>query len=190
MSTGRRGFEVAQPSHLGWTPERAAECKRLYIELGHSARQTALILGGTTRDAVVGLSHRRGWVRAPELHGLNLRAVTNAPRRTDPAATRSIRPLPRKDAKPPVPAPQEQQAATVALMGLKACHCRWPIGTPGEPGFGFCGHPIQEGSSYCPTHERKAHQPSRGRLSDAAVGIRRRDKSPVPTFADYERRLA
>ncbi len=34
--------------------------------------------------------------------------------------------------------------------------CQWPTGDPKEPDFHFCFEPIQQGSSYCPEHTRRA----------------------------------
>jgi len=48
---------------LPWTPDREAEAKRLYIDLGQSATDTAAAMGGTTRNAIIGIAHRRGWLK-------------------------------------------------------------------------------------------------------------------------------
>jgi len=45
-------------------------------------------------------------------------------------------------------------------QGAVLTQCRWPIGDPLEPGFGFCGRACQEGSSYCATHHRRAYSGS------------------------------
>lgn len=42
------------------------------------------------------------------------------------------------------------------LAQLDNCHCRWPVGEPGSPGFFFCGAPeadVHRGRSYCPSHQ-------------------------------------
>src|SRR6266566_1261859 len=44
---------------INWTEERVAELKRLWTE-GYSASQTAVALGSTTRNAVVGKRFRLG----------------------------------------------------------------------------------------------------------------------------------
>ena len=44
----------------------------------------------------------------------------------------------------------------VKLMDLQAIDCRFPIGDPRNDDFGFCAHPVAQGSSYCPTHMRLA----------------------------------
>ena len=53
----------------------------------------------------------------------------------------------------PPPAPRERPG----LLALKDCMCRWPIGHPGEAGFGFCGAPTRLGRSYCDLHHERAY---------------------------------
>lgn len=45
----------------------------------------------------------------------------------------------------------------VGLMQLTSDTCRWPIGDPRQPGFGFCGAPPVEGKTYCKHHEGRAY---------------------------------
>ncbi len=40
----------------------------------------------------------------------------------------------------------------VSLMKLTSKTCRWPIGTPGSKGFGFCGKRPVDGQPYCDSH--------------------------------------
>ena len=42
---------------MSWTEEREAKLKELW-EKGHTASQIAEMLGGTTRNAVIGKAHR------------------------------------------------------------------------------------------------------------------------------------
>ena len=54
------GFGVSQHMHGGfmsWTPEREQRLKDLWKK-GHSGSEIANILGGTTRNAVIGKAHR------------------------------------------------------------------------------------------------------------------------------------
>ena len=45
--------------HLPWTPERRETLRTLWLE-GKSATQIAKVLGGTTRNAVIGVANRSG----------------------------------------------------------------------------------------------------------------------------------
>lgn len=38
------------------------------------------------------------------------------------------------------------------MARLTRHQCRWPIGDPKAPGFGFCGRLRPRGASYCPAH--------------------------------------
>ena len=49
----------------------------------------------------------------------------------------------------------------IPLKDLKARDCRWPLGTPGDKDFGFCGAPAAPSSPYCGEHGRRAHNTSR-----------------------------
>lgn len=62
----------------------------------------------------------------------------------------------------PVPASYVEPVADVpvadrlALVDLEAHHCRWPLGDPKEPGFGFCPAHKVPGLPYCEPHARRA----------------------------------
>lgn len=44
-----------------------------------------------------------------------------------------------------------------SLLDLNEHTCKWPIGDPLKPGFGFCGRHSIEGSPYCAGHHDKAY---------------------------------
>jgi GcrA cell cycle regulator len=46
----------------------------------------------------------------------------------------------------------------IGIMDLNAHTCRWPIGDPLTPDFGFCGQHSVEGKPYCEFHSRRAYQ--------------------------------
>jgi hypothetical protein len=51
----------------------------------------------------------------------------------------------------------------IKLIDLRASQCRWPIGDPKSPMFGFCGCKISPGAryKYCVTHMDMATQKKR-----------------------------
>ncbi len=59
----------------------------------------------------------------------------------------------------PLAAPD--RALKVPLLGLTPRTCRWPIGDPQEPDFGFCGSAPTSGSSYCAFHRETSIRPLR-----------------------------
>lgn len=152
-----------------------ADCKRLYIDEGKSASETARALGcGVTRNAVVGQAHRRGWTKGH-------RQVPSAPKRaatfkqTKPQAfakpavclsgTRApvaekelarLREIQETEAREA--SDRAQQIAndnSVPLVGRRFGQCAWPVGTPDRPADQLCcAKEVQEGARkpYCPKH--------------------------------------
>ena len=51
----------------------------------------------------------------------------------------------------------QEASDPVPLMALTGKCCRWPLGDPLEPGFGFCGAPRERGS-YCAEHAERCYQ--------------------------------
>lgn len=160
-------------STLEWTDERVGTLKRLWGD-GCSAGQIAARLGGVTRNSVIGKVHRLG---------LSGRATNRGhrPRRAqaDLAAASRLRPLsfhnigaesapePFVESVPNIPDPEPQDRR--ALHALKEVDCRWPLGDPLKPGFGFCGRKKCGALPYCEPHARMAYKPvqmrRRGRVA-------------------------
>ena len=46
----------------------------------------------------------------------------------------------------------------VSILDLKERMCRWPVGDPNEPGFGYCGSDSIAGHPYCADHVAIAFQ--------------------------------
>ena len=46
-----------------------------------------------------------------------------------------------------------------SLLELSEQRCRWPISSPGEKDFCFCGNTPVDGLPYCPGHTRLAYRP-------------------------------
>ena len=45
----------------------------------------------------------------------------------------------------------------ISIADLHEFTCRWPIGDPSQPDFGYCGSPTEENKPYCPDHCRIAY---------------------------------
>ncbi len=159
-----------------WTEERVETLTRLWGE-GLSASAIAKILGGVTRNAVIGKVHRlrlegRATARrAPAKADKTIEVKT--PRKT-PAAPRTDGATALKQDADKQAAPVEKPAARVHLvdpplkgaisniMELTRHTCRWPIGDPGDENFAYCGSRSGNGSPYCEHHTKLAYQPSSG----------------------------
>ena len=137
-----------------WDETREAKLKELW-EKGHTASQIAEILGGTTRNAVIGKAHRlklagRVQPRKPEKQK---KQVVGGQAKEDRYISRRARfksLLLDKNFEPENPKKLEDLADN---------NCRWPIGHPDEENFYFCGRNPIEGFSYCKLHVLYAFQP-------------------------------
>jgi len=162
---------------MAWTDERVALLTRLWNE-GHTASQIAEQFGDITRNAVIGKVHRLGLsgrAAASRFRAARIRMRPrvqqprksfptngNAALKADSEAVPAAWPAPvRRPALRPVvqPETEAETGPVVGLLELKEDSCRWPIGHPDEPGFGFCGCKKAEGSSYCERHAAVAFQP-------------------------------
>ncbi len=152
----------------GWTEERVERLGRLWGE-GLSASQIAAALGGgVTRNAVIGKVHRLG------LSGRGKTGQPTVPRPAKPrlapaAAVEPIRAAAPQAAEPgkagPGPAVAVRDAAIpvsarVSILDLRETMCRWPLGDPTRPDFGFCGARSASGLPYCDHHCQIAYQPA------------------------------
>lgn len=154
-----------------WTDERIEALCALWRS-GYSAAEIASRFADVSRSAVLGKVHRlraEGIISAergkPATGRHHVKRCTlmarqavmrDAPaldwrqRRRAPVAF--LPPLEESVSEPPVP-----------LLALEEHMCRWPIGTPKTPGFGFCGCEKVPSFSYCPRHVRTAYQPAKPR---------------------------
>ena len=169
---------------LSWTDERVTLLRQLW-EDGQSASKIAAQLGGVTRNAVIGKVHRLGLSGrvvkpaedasaarrkpAQEIEIETAIAVVEA-EAPEPVAILSHRPAP--DFPVPASAPEPVALATtqrVTIMDLRESMCRWPIGDPTTPDFGFCGARSITGLPYCTHHAQIAYQPAAERKRDRRV---------------------
>lgn len=167
-----------------WTEERTAEAVRLFND-GLSANLIGDRLGAT-RNAVIGKLHRCGIRR----HGMPIerkQREINTPKRNGGAVVAALKGRKEQERKIALTAtstwgrraviaraialgelepceatdlPPEPPRPTVSLHDLQSHQCRWPIGNPGSPDFGFCGESIRDDSvPYCTHHCRIAYVP-------------------------------
>ena len=136
-----------------WDEAREAKLKELW-EKGHTASQIAEILGGTTRNAVIGKAHRlklAGRVHSKKPEKQKKQIVSGASKEEKYVSRRSRFKslLLDKNFEPENPKKLEE---------LDDKNCRWPIGHPDEENFYFCGRSPIEGFSYCKLHVLYAFQ--------------------------------
>ena len=138
-------------------PSRIAALSRLWKE-GYSAAQVARELGGVSRSAVIGKIHRLGIAGRDAPSGPRGVSVRTGAKRTAAHGgrrrTTGASAAPRRAATPSTPF---EVAPTATLVTLAEHGCRWPIGDPGEAGFGFCGRLRAGRGAYCQGHAPMSH---------------------------------
>lgn len=116
---------------MSWTDERVETLKRMWTE-GQSASQIAKVLGGVTRNAVIGKVHRLG-LSNRGAEGEEVVAVAAAPEpapQPEPVRAAPVAP-PEPVAEPePAPAPRPAPAPVVATPARRAII---PAGQPLPP---------------------------------------------------------
>lgn len=163
----------------GWTDTRRTVVKGLWRD-GFSAAQIAARIGGTTRNAVLGIIHRAGVAERPTpskpsrpsaprpARPLSAPPVKRAPHAGQPPKpTREVAAFdfrkegaePSRPNKPPsLPAERNETPGTATVLTLGAHMCKWPIGDPARPDFTFCGRRQGGVGPYCAAHAQVAYQ--------------------------------
>ena len=139
---------------MSWTNEKVKKLKELWTK-GHTASQIADILGGISRNAVIGKAHRLNLeARAPSKQSSSVNPKDNKQTKkiAQPASRKakfqSI--LLDKNFEPENP---------TSLENLNETTCKWPIGHPDEENFYFCGRKPEGEFPYCKLHVLYAFQP-------------------------------
>tara|TARA_B110000305_G_scaffold241651_1_gene316764 strand:+ start:24 stop:515 length:492 start_codon:yes stop_codon:yes gene_type:complete len=146
---------------MSWNEEKVSKLKELWGK-GSTASQIAAIIGGVSRNAVIGKAHR-----------LNLSAKIKPRSNSSREGLNKINPeesvqkknrgnkfkslLIEKDFEPENPKQLEE---------LDESSCKWPVGHPNESAFYFCGRSSLKDFSYCKLHLLYAFQP-KGKKEEA-----------------------
>lgn len=160
-----------------WTDEKVAELTKLHAK-GLSMGQIFRLLRAPSRSAVIGKVHRLGlsgprYTARPKPD----RPASRAQRKFIGSVVRTItareHPPP---ATPQVPYRDTETPADVeglvSFEHLAPHHCRWPVGDPKQPDFGFCGKTKVPGLPYCTAHAQRAYRPRGGAPEEPAAGSR------------------
>lgn len=141
-----------------WTTERI-ELLQIHFAAGLSCREIANEIG-VSRNAVIGKLSRLNLTREkkPEIPRAGARKS-----RTRSVPRLQYRMLRKLFADAPAPESDERiidSERHCSLLELSEERCRWPISSPGEKDFCFCGNWPLEGVPYCAGHARLAYQPA------------------------------
>ncbi len=165
---------------MSWTEERVNLLKQLW-GTGKSASEIAEILGGVSRNAVIGKAHRLGLSGRPSpiKRKKQPAAAANGGTKPAPAARAESRPAPAPKPPAPTPAPVRAVAPRPApadipppadggatIFNLTERMCRWPIGDPRDQCFRFCGRKTHNGLPYCAEHAAIAYQQPKSKQRD------------------------
>lgn len=145
---------------MAWTDERVAMLRELWSK-GLSASQIAVQLGGVSRNAVIGKAHRLGLESRPSPirgggSGSRSRRNRAISRALEAKALRGTMADEEIGGEPVLAGPgekiSEQPLAPPARPVSDVKECLWPLGDPGDEGFGFCGKETAPGRPYCANH--------------------------------------
>ena len=163
---------------MSWTEDKIAKLKELWGK-GNTASQIAEIIGGVSRNAVIGKAHRlnlsakiktRTATSSESFENSNSDKI-NKIKKSRRSKFKSL--IIEKDFEPENPKTLEQ---------LDENSCKWPIGHPDEKDFYFCGRSSLKDFSYCKLHLLYAYQP-KGKKEDVA------EKDDVPEFIEKKIKL-
>jgi GcrA cell cycle regulator len=146
-----------------WTDERIQLLKARF-EAGLSCREIAADIG-VSRNAVIGKLSRLNLTREKNDKPRNDDAKGNRPKSVPRLQYQMLRKL-FAEAQPAVGNETIHSEHCCSLLELSEERCRWPISTPNEKDFRFCGNTPVEGLPYCVGHTRLAYRPgSRQRVA-------------------------
>ena len=158
---------------MSWTDEKVTKLKELWGK-GNTASQIAEIIGGISRNAVIGKAHRLNLSAKIKTRTAtsnkdfdnSVEANNVQHKRGRKSKFKSL--IIEKNFEPENPKQLEE---------LDESSCKWPIGHPDEKNFYFCGRSSLKDFSYCKLHLLYAYQP-KGKKEDLT------DKEEIPEFIE------
>ena len=165
---------------MSWNEEKVEKLKKLWGK-GSTASQIAEIIGGISRNAVIGKANRlnlsskikvRSALSNPNSQN-SFEENNSKQKRGRKSKFQSL--IIEKDFEPENPKKLEE---------LDEGSCKWPVGHPEESSFYFCGRSSIKDFSYCKLHLLYAYQP-KGKKEDST------DKEDeVPQYLDKKANTA
>ena len=159
---------------MSWNDEKVDKLKQLWGK-GNTASQIAEIIGGISRNAVIGKANRLNLSskiktrNTPPNQNLQNNSEVDDAKQKKGRKSKFQSLIIEKDFEPENPKKLEE---------LDESSCKWPVGHPEEASFYFCGRSSLKDFSYCKLHLLYAYQP-KGRKEDPT------DKEDgVPLYAE------
>ena len=158
---------------MSWTDEKVNKLKELWGK-GKTANEIAQIIGGISRNAVIGKAHRLNL--SAKIKTRSVASNKDFDGETENKSVKSNKSrknrfkslIIEKDFEPENPKQLEE---------LDENSCKWPIGHPDEKNFYFCGRSSLKDFSYCKLHLLYAYQP-KGKKDELT------EKEEVPDFIE------
>ena len=147
---------------MSWTEEKVAKLKELWGK-GNTASQIAEIIGGISRNAVIGKAHRLNLSAKIKTRNSSSNQINN---KLDEKGNKFSRRGRRNKFKSLIIEKDFEPENPKQLEELDESVCKWPIGHPNENSFYFCGRKSLKDFSYCKLHLLYAFQP-KGKKEDA-----------------------
>jgi len=140
---------------MSWNEEKVEKLKELWGK-GSTASQIAEIIGGISRNAVIGKAHRLNL--SSKIKTRNASSSQNFDNSSEENSSKQRRGrkskfqslIIEKNFEPENPKKLEE---------LDESSCKWPVGHPEEESFYFCGRSSLKDFSYCKLHLLYAYQP-------------------------------
>ena len=158
---------------MSWNEEKVEKLKELWGK-GSTASQIAEIIGGISRNAVIGKAHRLNLSskiktrNASSSQNFDNGSEENSSKQRKGRKSKFQSLIIEKDFEPENPKQLEE---------LDENSCKWPLGHPDEKDFYFCGRSSLKDFSYCKLHLLYAYQP-KGKKEEVS------DKEEVPEFIE------
>ena len=140
---------------MSWTDEKVTKLKELWGK-GNTASQIAEIIGGLSRNAIIGKAHRLNLSAKIKTRTATSNKVFDSSMENNKIRSKSGRKskfrslIIEKNFEPENPKQLDE---------LDESSCKWPIGHPDEEKFYFCGRSSLKDFSYCKLHLLHAYQP-------------------------------
>ena len=156
---------------MSWTEEKVNKLRELWGS-GRTASQIAEILGGVSRNAVIGKAHRLN---------LSIKIKPKQSIQINKAKNKNENHIKLKGKRGKFKSllldTNFEEAKNLSLEDLTEDTCKYMEGDPNQKGSSFCGRKTVEKFSYCPLHLMIVYQP-KGKKEEVA------EKEEVPEFIE------